>query len=285
MVVNWMAVAAVATAAGAAATAGAAAFTANMASKTRQAVQQTKELIGAANAQADASSRQADAAQRQVEYMAAQVQATERAMIAQHTPVLAPAFFGGLAEERSLGRNENASFTLTNGEIFDLRFSALDTPGHVQSRVRYERRRPDLSFIFCLRNVGVGPGVIEDAKMKVIQRNKDLLTVNGFVDDVPAVNRRVLATFRSRDGRKMSQSEHVALVHTLQGTSGRVELSLRYRSPSSMQRRLTTVTYRFRDIGPDPFDLVGALVVLSVNTFDVASSHITAAEPGIIEES
>lgn len=272
MDINWTAVAAVATAFSAMATAIAAGFTASMAHRTRQAVDQTKDLISAAQTQAAAGKTQADAAKEQVVLAEAQVHAAEAAMVAMHTPVLAPSFLGGLAEERSLGKGAALSVTLQGGEILDLRFQSLDVSGHVQSRVRFDRRRPELVFICCLRNVGLGPAVVEEAQLLVTQRNRHLLTMQGLADNAPVINDRVLVSFRSREARKMRQHEYAVFVTALQVASSRVVLSLRYRSPASRELRSTTASYRLSSIGPDPFDFVGALLVESFGTAGIGHS-------------
>jgi hypothetical protein len=275
MAINWVEVSAVATAFGALATASAAAFTANMARRTRQAVEQTKGLVLAAEDQAGAMKTQAEAAKDQVRFAEAQVRVTEAqvrvteaSMIAMSSPVLAPAFFGGLAEERSLGQGA-LSVTLRGGEILDLRFTAIDTPGYVQSRVRFEQRRPDLAFVFCLRNDGLGPALIETARLIVTPRNGSRLTVAGFADNTPATGKRVLVAFRSRDGLKMSRPEHINFVDSLPSASTRIELFVQYQALATKQLRSTNVKYRYKPYIPiNPFDLVGALVVESFRTVD-----------------
>ena len=268
--VNWTAVAAVATAFSALATATAAAFTASMAHRTRQAVDQTKDLISAAKTQATAGMTQAEEAKKQVVLAQAQVQATEAAMVAMHTPVLAPSFFGGLSKERSLGA---LSATLPGGEILDLRFSSLDVSGHVQSCVRSERRRHDLAFICCLRNVGLGPAVVEGAQLLIAQRKHNLFTMPGHADNAPIINDRVLVSFRLREARKMRLSEYEEFVAGLAGADSRISLSLRYRSPSSGELGSTTASYRCSIISSDPFDVVGAL---SVESFETAGTRPSA---------
>lgn len=271
MDVNWVAVGAVATAVSAAATAAAAAFTARMAGKTKKAVEQTGDLIDAAQTQAAAGKTQAEAAKKQVELAQAQVKATEAAMVAMHTPVLAPSFLGGLAEERSLGTNASPSVTLRGGEVVDLRSWSLDVTGHVQSRIRGVRRQPELVFVCCLRNVGLGPAEVEKAQLLISLRNRNLLTVQGLADNAPVINDRVLVSFRSRDGRKMRQSDFVTFVESLTSPGSTIILSLHYRSPSSRERRSTNVTYRFSAYKDDPFDLVGALLVESFETVATAN--------------
>ncbi|HEY6277753.1 MAG TPA: hypothetical protein VIX86_15630 [Streptosporangiaceae bacterium] len=253
-----------------------------MAGKTKQAVAETRDLISAAQTQATALQTQAQAANKQVELAQAQVKATEAAMVAMHTPVLAPSFLGGLAEERSLG-GAALSATLRGGDVLDLRFASIDVTGHVQSFIRLERRRPELVFVCCLRNVGLGPAVVEQARLLITQGNRELLAIDGLADNAPVVNDRVLVTFRSRDGRKMRQSEFVAFVAALADAGSRAGLSLQYRSPSSRELRSTTVSYRVSADGSDPFNVVGALLVESFETAGMtnpAQGGVGAAGPG-----
>jgi len=276
MAVNWIEVGSIATAISALATSAAAAFTANMARRTRQAVQQTKHLIDAANTQAHASTTQADAAQKQVALAEDQVRATQIAMVAMHTPVLAPAFLGGLAELRSLGSG-GLSVTLPGGEIVDLRFDSIDASGHVQSLIRRDRQRPELVFVFCLRNVGLGPAVVEDARLLISQKDQIVLDVKGLADDVPAVDKRVLISFRSAEVRRLAQARHVALVRALASPATQIIMSITYKSPSSKQRRLTIASYKYKITSSDPFDLVGTMLMGSFETQDVEVPPATAA--------
>jgi hypothetical protein len=274
MGINWTAFAALATGASAVATSLAAIFTARMAGKTKQSVEQTKELVTAARTQADASKTQADAAEVQVDLARDQVRVTEVAMLAMYTPVLAPSFFGGIEEERGLDP-DGIYVTLAGGEGMVFRFRSVDVSGHVQSRVRYDDRHPDVVFTFCFRNVGVGPAVIENARLLISGGRRNLLNTTGFADlNVPIVDRRVMVSFRSgAKGSKLSQGGHMALVEGIDKADCRITVSLNYRSPSSNERRATAVTYRYRSASSTPFDVLGAMLVESFETRDVNSQR------------
>jgi hypothetical protein len=252
---DWMAVGAVMTGIGAAATAVAAGYTAWMAHRTNQLAVKTNDVANETKRVADAaldalaqdsqlleiSNRQAESAVRQAGFAESQLELARRSLIAASTPLLAPCPIvessempppvepGSSSLRQSLLGEEGVSVVLPKSARLVIR--KTNYPG------RWERLPSDsneLAVIVALRNVGLGPAVVESAEL-VMERRRFRRTLQGLTAGVPAVGERLYVTFRMP-----ANSTYLA---AMRDTQTGLTLTVRYRPPSATERHWTRVSY------------------------------------------
>lgn len=252
---DWLAVGAIMTGVGALATAVAAAFTAwmahrtsEMASKTNDVAIETKRLADAANTalQQDTdllkvARDQAGSAATQAQFAQSQLELARQSLIAASTPLLAPCPIvepsempppkepGYSSVQQSLLGEEGIPVVLPNSTKLVIR--KTDYPG------RWELLRGDnaeLGLIVALRNIGLGPAVIESAEL-MLERGRVHRSLQGLTASVPAVGERFYVTFRMPASR--------TYLPAFRDGQTRLTLTVRYRPPSAAERRWTAVSY------------------------------------------
>ena len=219
--------------------------TRNMADQTKivadaatSALQQDQELLRITRQQAAAVMEQASAARQQVELMNDQVRVAQQSLLASSTPIMSPC---DITERDELPPPDYHSIERT---IYGPDSLKVILPGNISmdiEKTAYPGRwavvgphGDELAVIVALRNVGLGPAILESADL-AIQRNASHLNLTGLATGVPAVGEKAYVTFRTRaTGRALTLMRH---------TDTKAALTVKYRSPAAAEPRWTTVTY------------------------------------------